>query len=634
MTGHFDIPNALPANTPLSNANYIVQQAIGLGGFSIAYAAMDQSLNRHVAIKEFFPEGSRRVGLDVLPASDEAVETFNEARGSFIFEARNLARFHHPNIVTAHAFFEENNTAYLVMEYLEGQTLRKMVEDGQPLDEANAVGIIEKTGAALTAIHQGEGQRLLHRDVNPNNIMVTGNGRVVLMDFGLTQVLEETNSYQTRILRATPVFFTPGFAAPEQYKKNAPLTEATDVYGLAATLYFLISGKTPLDAQSRWMGPVDTLPELRVFQPAVSDAVNNAVKAAMAENPENRPPSVGAFLKLLGAGQVTTQTRPVVAASPKPAPGTNGKTARKPFQFKSGNAVSLSDVIALCERFPEEAVRYFADGSLANWLGEFLGESLLAGHIQGARQDCIRHLSGTNPSARVETEELRRGAEIMMRYLYRADGKPSLPKVVTFPERVDLGTIVSGHEAFATLRLANQGRGDAWGKVEVSPASPAVTVTPAFENLNENIQVKVDTTKYVPEPYSGHIVIKGDGGVVPCKVPLNFTVQQLQLNIQPASLNLGKLRCGTSGSVGVSLSWQPEAGRLVGSVFRIFGDALENREFYCKLDGTRNSFGIRISAPVLAVRARPYKEIYRLVTNAGNFDIPVEYRVALTGASL
>jgi hypothetical protein len=467
---------------------------------------------------------------------------------------------------------------------------------------------------------------------------VCADGRVVLMDFGLTQVLEETNSYQTRVLRVNQVFFTPGFAAPEQYKKDARLTPATDIYGLAATLYFLISGKTPLDAQSRWMGPVDTLPELRVFQPAVSEVMNEAVKRGMTQDAANRPQSVNEFLELLTHGKMsslapTNGIAPKPAKAAAPAPNRSGKVARKPFHFRQESANSLAEVIALCERFPDEATKYFSDGSLANWIGESLGDALLAGHIQGSRQDCIRNLSGSTPSARAEAEEIRRGVEMMMRHLYRTDGRPSLPKVVAFPERLDFGAIVSGHEAFATLRLANRGRGDAWGTVEVVPSSPAVTVTPSFSSLSDEIQVKVDTSRYIPENYGGHIVIRGEGGVVPCKVPVSFSVQQLKVEISPAQVDVGKVRCGSTVDIPIDLSWEPSDGRLIGSVYRIFGEDLENREFYCDLDGMRTSFGILISAPILAVRLRPYKEIYRLVTNAGTFDIPVEYRVALTGSS-
>ena len=141
--------DALPAGTPLQGGNFVLDRALGQGGFGITYAGNDASLRRAVAIKEFFPLGSARVGLTVQPASGTSDAAYAAAKDVFLEEARTLARFSHPNLVDVYTVFEENNSAYMVMEYLKGRSLMQVVEEVGVLAADDALAYICQVGAAF-----------------------------------------------------------------------------------------------------------------------------------------------------------------------------------------------------------------------------------------------------------------------------------------------------------------------------------------------------------------------------------------------------------------------------------------------------------------------------------------------------
>jgi len=320
MNAPASFSNALPSGTQLSGGAYAIDKPLGHGSFGITYLSLDARLNRPVAIKEFFPQGSTRRGPIVEPSSLSTPDDFENAKAKFLDEARSLARFHHTNIVQVLTFFEENNTAYMVMEYLQGKTLAQRVEESGALPEAEVVDIAREIGAALETLHHA---RLLHRDVNPNNVMLcagaaTGSQRVVLMDFGLTKELEEAISYGTRRLTGTTLFGTQGYAPPEQYVRHSQLTAATDIYALGATLYYLLTNEVPPAATERVMGGV-ALPEVRQVKPQVSREVSDAIMRAMETEVGKRPQNARAFLDLLTARPAPL---PVAPAPPTPAPPT------------------------------------------------------------------------------------------------------------------------------------------------------------------------------------------------------------------------------------------------------------------------------------------------------------------------
>ncbi len=326
-----DSPDALPVGTVLGRL-YDVEGVLGQGGFGITYRCRDQMLERAVAVKEFFPSNSRRVGAQVEPGRGFSSDEFREARAQFLIEARLLARCHHPGVVTVHTAFEENGTAYMVMELLHGQNLMQAMDSrAGNWSEEEALAPIERVGQALQYVHD---QGLLHRDIKPENIVLCDDGRVMLLDFGTAREYAQGQSQRHTVA------VTPGFAPLEQYAKQAKRGAFTDVYGLAATLYYLLTGAPPPAASDRAMGVV--VRPVREQNPRVSEGVARAVEAGLHMEIARRPQSVRAFLALLRA-----------PASEKPANET--PTLAVPSLTEAESEVRLGDAITdflSPQRFP------------------------------------------------------------------------------------------------------------------------------------------------------------------------------------------------------------------------------------------------------------------------------------------
>ena len=281
-------PDALPAGATLIGT-YVVESVLGQGGFGITYRAHDRMLDRRVAVKEFFPAGCRRHDSDVEASRGQSQADYREARDQFLAEARTLARCHHPGIVSVYTAFEANQTAYMVMELLHGQSLAQLITArGGRLPQAEAVGIIERVGAALGFVH---GQSLLHRDIKPDNIMVCDDARVMLIDFGTARETIQGNAANHTVV------VTPGYAPLEQYAKQAKRGPFTDIYSLAATLYHLLTGQMPPAASDRAMGV--QLRPVRELNPQTGASVARAVESGLAMEIARRPQSVDEFLSAL-----------------------------------------------------------------------------------------------------------------------------------------------------------------------------------------------------------------------------------------------------------------------------------------------------------------------------------------------
>lgn len=279
----------------------------------ITYLGHDTRLRRPVAIKEFFPTGCLRHNASVQLTGATSAGQYATIKGRFLEEARTLAQFHHPGIVDVYTCFEENNTAYMVMEFLQGKTLlRRLEEHNAPLGEAEAVGYIRSIAAALQVVH---GAGLLHRDLKPDNIMVCPDGRVVLIDFGTAKeyVAGKTQNHS--------IIVTPGYAPLEQYAQRAQRGTYTDIYALAATLYHLLTGELPIAASDRAMGVA--LPPIQQFNPDVSEDVAAAVRAGLSIEIAERPQTVPDFLDRLNgdatiADELNSPMDEADAASDKP----------------------------------------------------------------------------------------------------------------------------------------------------------------------------------------------------------------------------------------------------------------------------------------------------------------------------
>ncbi|BCM91097.1 serine/threonine-protein kinase Pkn1 [Abditibacteriota bacterium] len=328
-------PMALPPGTKLNNNSFSIGRVLGQGGFGITYKGNDINLARLVAIKELFPDGSRRQEKTVVPPHNVSPGEWDITRREFIEEARTVAKFSHPGIVNVYFVWEENGTAYQAMEFLDGQSAGALVEKGK-LSENEAIPIIERVADALETMHASG---FIHRDLKPDNIVQTKDGRTVLIDFGTAKqfVREKTQ-------KLNPVL-TPGYAPLEQYSSQARFDHRLDIYALGATLYHLLTGEIPVSAVERAAG-VD-LPSVRDKNPLVSVAVSEAVERAMAVKVGDRFESVREFARALRSTKQTPAPQPQSPRNVAPKPS-NSPAPAPPSQLDANNPY-LSQIRALNE---------------------------------------------------------------------------------------------------------------------------------------------------------------------------------------------------------------------------------------------------------------------------------------------
>lgn len=289
MTAYTRISGVLNPGICLGGGEYKITKLLGQGGFGITYQGVDTKLNRPVAIKEFFPEGCWRKGTKVISAGRWNAGNYFNAKQQFLLEGQTLGQFNHPGIVRVFYYFEENNTAYLVMEYLQGKTLAELLKLKKgKLSESEALFYIDKVGQALATLHQAH---FLHRDIKPDNIMLADDGRIVLIDFGAAR------DFQTDNTERFTTTLTPGYAPLEQYGQSLKYGSFTDIYGLGATLYHLLTGQVPVSAVERAAGV--KLQPVRELEPRVSLYVSQAIEQAMMMQIEERIQSIAEFLDLL-----------------------------------------------------------------------------------------------------------------------------------------------------------------------------------------------------------------------------------------------------------------------------------------------------------------------------------------------
>ena len=297
----------LQPGTYLQGDKYRIIRTLGMGGFGITYLAEHELAGRNVCIKEFFPkefynrdDNSRSISL----GSKGSAAIMDAYKAKFIKEAKTIARLKHPNIIHIHDVFEENNTAYYVMEYIEGESLSDLVKRKGALAEAEAVGYIRSVAEALGYIHD---RKIMHLDIKPANVMLNSeDGQVVVIDFGLSKQYDEEGNQTS----STPVGISAGFAPMEQYQQGGvkEFSPETDIYSLGATLYYLVTGQVPPQA----VNIADSgLPELPAH---LSSGVRNAIERSMEFQRKRRPHSAKEFLALL------EDSAPEVVAVPTPTP--------------------------------------------------------------------------------------------------------------------------------------------------------------------------------------------------------------------------------------------------------------------------------------------------------------------------
>lgn len=328
------------------NSPYQVARVLGHGGFGITYLGWDANLQIKVAIKEYLPQAfalrSSKSG-EVFAKPDKAGEYFQMGLTRFLEEARTLAKFQqHPGIVSVLSFFPAFGTGYMVMEYVEGQTLKNYLQRHGRLNWTQTLDIFMQIMDALRAVHKAG---LLHGDIAPDNIYLCNDGRIKLLDFGAAQtsVAQQNNSSQT-------VMVKPGFAPEEQYNQAGEQGPWSDVYSVAASMYYCLTGQAPPDAIQRLKQ--DQLKPLADYGVTIPPLAEQVLMYALAVKSLQRPQSIetlqNQFLEALPKPPVVEQVSDTQdSTEPASAEFTSIKSVKSTTNFKWQHWLALP-VIGLC----------------------------------------------------------------------------------------------------------------------------------------------------------------------------------------------------------------------------------------------------------------------------------------------
>ena len=300
-------PHQLPVNTIL-NGRYIIGRVLGAGGFGITYIGYDLKLDGKVAVKEYDPSGAanRSSSLTVFPTTEVKGNPFEIGKTRFLKEARTLSEFvGEGNIVALRDYFEEYGTAYIVMEYLEGEDLSHYAKEHGVFAIDEALDLLEPAMLALDKIHK---KGLIHRDISPSNIMVLTDGRVKVLDFGSARLQNASGELSLSVM------LKPGYAPMEQYSTHGEQGSWTDVYAMSATIYKLITGKTPPASTDRLME--DTLVPPSKLGAKLTPAQERALLRGLALRPANRTQTMAELAEGLRGKKKASPPKP--AKPPKP----------------------------------------------------------------------------------------------------------------------------------------------------------------------------------------------------------------------------------------------------------------------------------------------------------------------------
>ena len=270
---------------------YKIGRVLGIGGFGITYVGVDLQTGERYAIKEYMPRdiALRHSNGRIEPASPDVKPDYDKGLELFLYETNILITLSgSPGIVEAKNFITENNTGYLIMEYVDGISAKKLLNSRGVIDPEFALDILQQVAVALKYVHA---KGLLHRDISPENIMIMKNSTIRLIDFGASRFFLGERS------RSLSLILKHGFAPPEQYSSSSNQGEWTDIYALAATYYKMVTGITLPEALERFNN--DTVERLDRINPAVKPHIASAIQKALALNYRDRYKNVDQFLKAL-----------------------------------------------------------------------------------------------------------------------------------------------------------------------------------------------------------------------------------------------------------------------------------------------------------------------------------------------
>jgi serine/threonine protein kinase len=288
---------------------YTIDSVLGAGGFGITYLARDNNLQCQVAIKEYLPSdlAIRSSGQTVIPRSNHDTGGYHDGLERFLAETRVLASFRHPNIVRVVRFFEANSTAYMVMDYERGRSLRDWLTTHGPTDESTLRHMLLPLLDGIEVVHKGG---IVHRDIKPGNIYVRDtDGSLVLLDFGSAR---QSTGAATRSLTS---IVTPGYAPFEQYHTRGSQGPWSDLYAFGGVLYWLVTGKKPVEAPSRVKDDC-LVPAVEAAKGRYSEHFLRTIDWALAVDEHHRPQSIAEFRPVF-TGEATVPERP--ASLPPPS---------------------------------------------------------------------------------------------------------------------------------------------------------------------------------------------------------------------------------------------------------------------------------------------------------------------------
>ena len=274
---------------------YLIGTSVGVGGFGITYRAWDERLNQIIAVKEYYPSANGIVNRNpgeekVIVYSGARRTEFEKGKQRFLSEARNMAKFStHPNIVHVYDFFEANGTAYITMEFLDGISYKQFIASNEgriPVETARNV-----TLSVLDALREIHKVGIIHRDISPDNIFITHDGIIKLIDFGAARF--STGEEE----KTLSVILKPGYAPPEQYRSRSRQGPWTDIYAVGAMFFRAVTGRMPDESVNRMVK--DEMPSPRELNPEVPENINNAIMRAMAVNQELRFRNVDQFAEAI-----------------------------------------------------------------------------------------------------------------------------------------------------------------------------------------------------------------------------------------------------------------------------------------------------------------------------------------------
>jgi len=321
--------NALPQGHQLDD--YVIEGILGAGGFGITYLAQEKTLDRKVAIKEFLPRDLAvrgENGSTIHPVSSTDLDDFEYGLERFRDEARTLVNFRHPNIIPVHRLMEANGTAYLIMEYEDGDSLQDIVDREGTLSEARIKGIILPILDGLDQVHRAG---FLHRDIKPANIYIRHDGSPVLIDFGAArQALGAKSRSMTAVVSV-------GYAPMEQYSVRGKQSAATDIYALGATAYRAATGSRPPDAVER-IEDDPYVPAATAAKGDYSPAFLSAIDWAVRADAKARPQSIAEWSAAL-TGQPVPQATAVSAGGATIAATASDSSAT---EIRSGHDVTMA----------------------------------------------------------------------------------------------------------------------------------------------------------------------------------------------------------------------------------------------------------------------------------------------------